>query len=63
MVVLGAVLGMAVFAPQGRKAASLRQQGDDAGALAVERRLSVVGGVDTILVLIAVAAMVWKWGL
>lgn len=63
VVVLGAVLGMAVFAPQGRKAASLRQQGDDAGALAVERHLSVVGGVDTILVLIAVAAMVWKWGL
>lgn len=63
VVVLGAVLGMAVFAPQGRKAAGLRQQGDEAGALAVERRLALAGGIDTALVLVAVAAMVWKWGL
>ena len=62
-VVIGAVLGMAVFAPQGRKAAQLREAGREADAVAVERRLALFGGIDTVVVLVAIAAMVWKWGL
>lgn len=62
VVLIGAVLGMAVFGPKGRKAAELRESGDATAAAKVERTLALFGGLDTVLVLLAIASMVWKWG-
>lgn len=62
MVVVGTVLGMAVFAPLGRRAAALRDGGDDAGAAAVERRIAGFGALDTVLLALTIATMVWRLG-
>lgn len=62
MVIIGGVLGGTVFGPRGREAAALRDAGDDAGARAVESRLVAFGLLDTVLLLVTIAAMVWKLG-
>ena len=62
MVVLGAVLGSAVFAPTGRRTAQAYEDGDEGAAAAGERRLAGFGTLDTALLLVTIGAMVWKWG-
>lgn len=62
MVIIGGVLGGTVFGPRGREAASLRDAGDEAGARAVENRLTAFGLLDTVLLVITIAAMVWSFG-
>lgn len=62
MVVAGTVLGTTVFGPQGRRAAALRDAGEEAGAVAVERRLAGFGMLDTLLLAFTIATMVWKLG-
>lgn len=63
VVIIGAVLGMAFFAPQGRKAADAYEAGDAAGGRTVETRIRLVALVDTALIVLAVVAMVGKWGI
>lgn len=60
VVIIGAVLGMAVFGPQGRRAASLHEEG--ASAQAVERRIAGLGALDALILLVAFAAMIGRWG-
>lgn len=62
MVVVGGVLGSAVFGPKGRAAAALRDSGDEEGAVAVERRIAGFGVLDTVLLMTTIATMVWKVG-
>lgn len=62
MVIAGTVLGTTVFGPQGRRAAALRDAGDESGAVAVERRIAGFGMLDTLLVAVTIATMVWKLG-
>lgn len=63
MVVIGAVLGMAFFGPQGEKAAAAYESGNSAGGTAIVRKTAWMGALDTGLMVVTVAAMVMKWGL
>lgn len=57
VIVIGAVLGITFFAPEGERLAEASRGG---GTIAWNRYLAVAL-VDTSLVLLAIAAMVWKW--
>lgn len=63
VVIAGAVLGMRVSGPGGRKAADLHEQGDAKGAAAVASRLRMWGLIETALLLFAIYAMVAKLGI
>lgn len=59
-VVVGATLGMAVFAPTGRKLADAIDRGDHTEARAMKGKLRLWGTFDTLLVLVTIYAMVAK---
>jgi len=61
-VIIGSALGMAFFAPNGRKAADAREAGDTTLAASIERKLLLAGVLDMTLVLVTIAAMVGNWG-
>lgn len=61
-IIIGSGLGMGFFAPQGRKAADAYDAGDAATAAAVEKNISLAGLLDTVVIIVAVIAMVDKWG-
>jgi uncharacterized membrane protein len=63
MVVVGAVLGMAFFGPQGEKAAAAYTVGDNDGGTAIVRKVAGVGALDTALLVVTIAAMVTMWGI
>lgn len=61
VVIVGALLGMLVFGPQGRRAAEAVEAGDQtAGSL--QRRLTAFGVLDTLLILLAITVMVLRLG-
>jgi uncharacterized membrane protein len=62
-VIVGAVLGMAVFGPGSRKLAAAIREGDTDTERAVTARLTAFGVLDSIVVVITIVAMVGKWGL
>lgn len=62
MVAIAAVLGSAVYGPTGRKTAAALDSGDTATAAAGSRRIATVGSVELALLIVTLAAMVWKWG-
>ncbi len=59
-VIVGAVLSMRFFAPLGRKAAEAHESGGD--PTPYEKRIALLGTLDTVLVVVTFAAMVGKWG-
>lgn len=61
-VIIGAVLGVAVFAPAARKWSAALSSGDDEGATAAESRITLFGAIDTVIIVLTIAAMVAKWG-
>jgi hypothetical protein len=61
VLVIGAVLGVAVFGPLARTRVEALDSGDRAAADAAQRRIVPFGIVDTALVVVAIAAMVHKW--
>lgn len=63
MIVVGAVLGAVVFGKDGRRAAQLLEAGNDADARPVEQKLARFGAIDTVLLLLTIASMVWQFGL
>ncbi len=62
VVVLGGVLGARVFAPAAEKAADAYRSGDTATASAAMGTISRFGMLDIVLILVAIAAMVMRWG-
>lgn len=62
VIIAGIVLGVAVFGPKGRLAAESYRQGDASAARAQVALISRFGVLDTLLVLVAIVAMVMKWG-
>ncbi len=62
-VLIGAVLGMAVFGPGSRKIADAIERGDEAEERSLNNRLAVFGAIDSLVLVFAIAAMVGKWGL
>lgn len=62
VVIIGAVLGSAVFSPTGMKTAEAFERGDEAAARAGTRRLAGFGVLDTLLILLAILVMVLRLG-
>ena len=62
VVIVAAALGMVVFAKGARRAAAAFDAGDDSTGRAEANKLMPWGMLDTILLVIAIAAMVGKWG-
>lgn len=62
VVVIGAVMGVGVFTPLTRRKLASLEGGDTSTALAVQRRIVGFALLDTALVLLALYAMVDKWG-
>lgn len=61
MIVIGVVLGIAVFAPGGEAAAEAIESGDQARIKKAAAKLATWGSVDTLLVLFTIAVMVIRW--
>lgn len=61
-VIVGAGMAMGLFAPRARKAADLHEAGDKPAAVAAERQIATLGWVDTLVILVAIAGMIGKWG-
>ena len=61
-VIIGAGLGMGFFLPQARSTAAAYESGDTGTAAAIERKVAIVGLLDTAIIVLAVVAMVGKWG-
>ena len=61
-IIVGAVLGSRFFGPNARKAAEQHDAGETAAARATERKVGQVGALDTVLLAVTIAAMVWRWG-
>ena len=61
VVIIGGVLGVVFFAPTGRRLAEAEREGDIAERTILRRRYVAAACVDTVLVLVAVVAMVKRW--
>ena len=61
MIVLGVVLGIAVFAPGGEAAAEAIESGDQSRIKKATAKLATWGTVDTLLLLFTIGAMVTRW--
>lgn len=62
VVMIGAIAGVALFAPQARAAAAANHAGDAVAATVARNRIAVAAVVDTALVIFATYAMVSKLG-
>jgi len=62
-VIFGAAVGPAVFGKRGEAAAARLDEGDVSGAEAIARGTRPIELLDLAVLLVALAAMVWKWGL
>lgn len=62
VVIIGAIAGVAHFAPQARAAAAANEEGDAAAATAARNKIAGAAVVDTALVIFAIYAMVSKLG-
>ncbi|MEX1003911.1 MAG: hypothetical protein WD990_07555 [Acidimicrobiia bacterium] len=62
-VIFGATVGPAVFGKRGEAAAAKLEDGDAAGADAIAKKTRPIELLDITILLVTLAAMVWKWGL
>jgi hypothetical protein len=63
VVIAGAAVGPAVFGRRAEAAAALLDEGDTQGAADIARRTRPIEFLDLGLLFVALAAMVWKWGM
>ena len=61
-VIAGALLGIFVFAPLGRRGEAAFAEGNEAEVKAVFDRFRAFGSLDLLILVFAVVAMVYKWG-
>jgi len=61
-IIVSSAMGMAFLAPKGRQAADARESGDDTVAAESEKKILAAAILDTLLVVVAIAAMVGQWG-
>lgn len=62
-ILIGAVLGMAVFGPGMRRLSAAITSGDAQAEASITRRLTAFGILDTLVIVVTIVAMVAKWGL
>jgi hypothetical protein len=60
-IIIGAVLGMAVFGPGSRKLSASIAEGDAAAAASITTRLTAFGIIDTLVIVVTIVAMVSRW--
>ncbi len=63
VVIFGAAVGPAVFGRRSEAAALLLDEGDVEGAKEIARKMRPIEYLDLALLFVALAAMVWKWGI
>jgi uncharacterized membrane protein len=63
VVIIAALIGIFVMGPGTRELMTAIDEGDGTRERAINNRLAAVGMVDTLLVVLAIFAMVGKWGL
>ena len=61
MIVIGAVLGVVVFERSSNEAAEAIEAGDEGRIKATVSRIAGFGALDTVLLLLTIAAMVTRW--
>lgn len=61
-VIIGAVLGMAVFGPGTRKLSDAIHRNDASAERSLTSRLTAFGILDTLVLVVTIVAMVAKWG-
>lgn len=61
-IIVGAVLGMAVYGPGCRKLTAAIDSGDEAEERSLVQRLSAFGALDSLVILVTIISMVAKWG-
>jgi len=61
--VLGALLGITVFGPGIRRLVAAIDAGDSAAEHAANNRLAAFGMLDSLVLVVAIVAMVAKWGI
>jgi len=61
-VIVGAVAGMAVFGPGCRKIAESFRNGDTTTATTTINKLGLVGAAESLVVVVTILFMVFKWG-
>ncbi|MCB1271087.1 MAG: hypothetical protein M9942_04605 [Microthrixaceae bacterium] len=61
VVIVGTILGMAVYAPACKQLVSAIDSGDPAGEASASRKLMFTNSVNAVLLLVAVVAMVARW--
>ena len=62
LVVIGALIGAFGFGPTAQKIVAAYDSDDDEGVATLTRRFSTIGVIDSLLLITAVVAMVYKWG-
>jgi len=62
-IIVGAVLGMAVFGPGMRQLSAAITSGDATAEASITRRLTTFGIIDSLVLVVTIVAMVAKWGL
>jgi hypothetical protein len=62
-VIFGAAVGPAVFGKRGEAAAAALEAGNESVATEIAQKTKPIEFLDLAILLITLAAMVWKWGL
>ena len=62
-ILIGILLGVFVYGPGCRQIAKAIDDGDEASEKAANNRLAAVGGIETIVLVLTIVAMVGAWGL
>lgn len=61
-IIIGVLFGIFVYGPGCRKIADAIDEGDDASEKSVNNRLAGVGGIETLILVVTIVAMVAEWG-
>jgi uncharacterized membrane protein len=61
-IIVGILLGVFLYGPGCRRVASAIDEGDEASEKAANNRLSLVGAIETAILVITIVAMVAEWG-
>lgn len=60
--IVGLVLGIGVYGPQGRKAVDAFRRGEAGLGSAIDRRIVIIALLELALLVVTLASMVYRWG-
>ena len=62
-IIIGILLGIFLYGPGCRQIASAIDEGDEAQEKSANNKLAVVGGIETLILVVTIVAMIGEWGL